>query len=664
MCHQRTGDGLSQNQNVSRKRTVNLPKLPLPRFEGNLLKWTTFHDSFTSAVHNDASLSDVQRFQYLRGQLDGEAARAIEGLALTNDNYNKAQDILAKRFGQKHKLINAYMRALWEIEQPADTVEQLRTFHDGLESHVRGLEALGTTEGAYGALLVPVIMDKLPARVRTLITRDHGDCEWALDDLRTTLLREVQAAEAGTSGPNAASADSDTMTCTAAFLVQGQKPQKQRSRRPNCSFCKRGPHPSAECRLVKDPAKRLQIVKRDSLCFNCLSPDHRAAACTVKHRCHTCNRRHHSSLCDQEKSDSERTTEKAETVHAKLNNAYEEKTLQQGHVLLKTAVTKAVNNSRRISVNVLLDEGSQRSFISQDCADKLKLKPEATEAIKLAPFGSTGDGVRAIKSTSVTLESTEGPITLNVLMVPRISSPLRTHVTRRVRDLPYLQGLKLAQTSDSEIVEIDLLIGADYYWTIVGDKVIRGPGPTAVSSKFGYLLSGPRYEGSDASTPPTTVLSVLTDSRMEEKIMSQYWDLETIGIKEDTSIVSKNDEFENYRDTHLRFENGTYTASLPWREDHPPLPSNYAICRARTRAMVRRLTPDMLGVYNRIIGEQLESKFISRVNDGDKLRGHYLPHHPVKKESETTCWKSFMTVAVSQPINLVSTTVYKPELCY
>jgi len=38
---------------------------------------------------------------------------------------------------------------------------------------------------------------------------------------------------------------------------------------------------------------------------------------------------------------------------------------------------------------------------------------------------------------------------------------------------------------------ISLLIAADYYWMTVEDTVVRGPGPTAVASKLGYILFQP-----------------------------------------------------------------------------------------------------------------------------------------------------------------------------
>ena len=39
---------------------------------------------------------------------------------------------------------------------------------------------------------------------------------------------------------------------------------------------------------------------------------------------------------------------------------------------------------------------------------------------------------------------------------------------------------------------VDILIGAYFYWQFINDeKPIRGPVPTAVNSRIGYLVSGP-----------------------------------------------------------------------------------------------------------------------------------------------------------------------------
>ncbi|XP_053398141.1 uncharacterized protein LOC128556614 [Mercenaria mercenaria] len=54
-----------------------LPKLTLPTFDGDLTTWQTFWDSFESSVHLNASLSDVQKFNYLKSLLQGTASWCI-----------------------------------------------------------------------------------------------------------------------------------------------------------------------------------------------------------------------------------------------------------------------------------------------------------------------------------------------------------------------------------------------------------------------------------------------------------------------------------------------------------------------------------------------------------------------------------------------------------
>ena len=59
--------------------TSRLPKLTLPSFSGNPLEWLTFWDSFQAAIHLNPNLSGIQKFNYLKVQLQGDAARTIEG---------------------------------------------------------------------------------------------------------------------------------------------------------------------------------------------------------------------------------------------------------------------------------------------------------------------------------------------------------------------------------------------------------------------------------------------------------------------------------------------------------------------------------------------------------------------------------------------------------
>ena len=54
---------------------------------------------FESAVHKNISLTNIDKFNYLMSLLEGQALRAIKGLAVTEENYQAALDILHERFG-------------------------------------------------------------------------------------------------------------------------------------------------------------------------------------------------------------------------------------------------------------------------------------------------------------------------------------------------------------------------------------------------------------------------------------------------------------------------------------------------------------------------------------------------------------------------------------
>jgi len=112
------------------------------------------------------------------------------------------------------------------------------------------------------------------------------------------------------------------------------------------------------------------------------------------------------------------------------------------------------------------------------------------------------------------------PIPISVLIVPSIATPLENTVeTSLLTNLPHLKGLQLAHPVTS--FEISLLIGANHYWDFVGDHTVCGNGPTAISSKLGYLLSGPLSSLLTANLQQprniTNLMCMIGNSRQEEK---------------------------------------------------------------------------------------------------------------------------------------------------
>ena len=71
----------------------------------------------------------------------------------------------------------------------------LRNLYDQVESHVRALNTAGVTSEHYGALLIPIIVERLPEDIRLQISRKLGTKNWKINDFMQTLKTEIAARE-------------------------------------------------------------------------------------------------------------------------------------------------------------------------------------------------------------------------------------------------------------------------------------------------------------------------------------------------------------------------------------------------------------------------------------------------------------------------------------
>ena len=175
------------------KTQVKLPKLELKRFDVDQSKWISFRDTFEASIHNNWSLSAIDKFNNLISLLERSAAEAVSDLTLTASNYDDAVEILKARFGNKQQTINRQKEILLSLDcvNSHHNIKVLRQLFDTLESNE-----------SYGSLISSILMNKLPQDFRLVVTREMGDDEWQLDRLLAIFKRELEAREraVGTTG--------------------------------------------------------------------------------------------------------------------------------------------------------------------------------------------------------------------------------------------------------------------------------------------------------------------------------------------------------------------------------------------------------------------------------------------------------------------------------
>ncbi|KAK8764947.1 hypothetical protein V5799_032444, partial [Amblyomma americanum] len=188
---------------ASAAQRIKLPKLELTKFDGKRKNWQPFWEQFEVAVHKNTELSNIDRLNYLKTLLTGEAVTAIAGLQASGDCYSDAVDILRQRFGNPEALVQDHMQGLIDVKPvfSARNVRALRGLYDEIQVHMRGLKALGIEDDGYQAMLYPVLLRALPKELILDYHRSHAENQ-----------EEATPAVVDDSGSTTSSSDSSQLT--------------------------------------------------------------------------------------------------------------------------------------------------------------------------------------------------------------------------------------------------------------------------------------------------------------------------------------------------------------------------------------------------------------------------------------------------------------------
>ena len=429
-------------------RASNRPKITLPRFDGEILRWQPFWQAFQAEIDSDGALANINKFNYLVGQLEPNVLITVAGLTPSNENYPVLVNLLTERFGSIPKIKAAYMRALYNIPKPEGHLKGLRHFYDSLESYVRGLEALGKAPDTYNDLLVCILLDKLPGEIRKNMARQHDQDEWTLEQLRKALRGEIRVMEAGQSSVHHHQQPSSSNDKNQQQQYRGGKQTanffsgttKQIKRFP-CVFCG-GDHAVTQCPEVTSIEERKKIVANKKLCFNCFSPKHHNKECQSPSTCRVCGSRHHTSLHQgTAKTNAALTVAttvsgvhcQATTLHSTVCDIYP-------FVFLKTAIFNAKSPNGEERVHSLFDEGAQRTWMTRKLAKRLGLRAKSKELLILSGFANAPTAPSYFDIVEIVIIDIDRQLsTVRAVVIDFLVNPLEDGYRKALQELPYLK---------------------------------------------------------------------------------------------------------------------------------------------------------------------------------------------------------------------------------
>lgn len=617
------------------KTSTKLPKLSLKKFTGDVTAFNEFWEMFKLSIDN-AELDDVEKFVYLKSLLADEPENLLGGLATTKENYVIAKKLLEEKYGDKQLLVQRLYQQLNSIPKSTNKTVSLRQTYNEIEKNLRALEQM--KESITGNILLAIILQKFPDEIINKIgdiCDDKLDVKKVREALKQLIMRKERLSvftSASSTQTSSSNYHSTPKATTEALLTRNINKHPQKS----CYYCASKQHYSDECIEFSTIEQRKEKIKGS--CFICLKKGHNLKNCLSKTPCAHCKqiKNHHRSLCPKkftpENSDppvnsSTETANKNKTI-ACLSNANTSAKNRGG--LLMTAIVTALNNNHQRTVRVILDNGSQRSYITKQLANRLRLDENYSETLNISTFNSTTPLEVDTKVVTFKLQLNDNTFfEVSTNTVPKITNRFHVEFPSEIKTIASQHELKLAD--DGRDSDIDVLLGMDYYFHLVTEKRIQATdGLFLVQSKFGWLVGG-RYDNTCLLIQETPCLLTI-----ETPSVKHLWELETIGI---TNIKDDKAEEEALKTFYknVTYENREYTVAWPWRDYPPNLESNYGLALGRLKTLLKRLPKNLLIEYDGIIKNQAQQKIIEKVKE-DEPTGicHYLPHHPILTPEKST----------------------------
>lgn len=513
---------------------VKLPVISLPTFSGCYESWFSFHDTFVSLIDSNPSLSEIQKFYYLKSCLKDEAEYLLQSIDVTNDNYKIAWKLLKERFEDKQLIISKTVEALINPDYiKKESAIELRHLLDSTVKHLRVLSQLGEPTAHWDTLIIHIVLSRVdpitrrewesrdttsitnPVKFDTLSTFLSNRCKMLesvqshqqFQTLKSTTASQSTDNQHSTNTSKPSSPKSFTATSTTNQNLSSLKPESVISKEPlNCKICN-ADHLIHNCEILlkMDVVDRITEVKKGNLCLNCLRYGHFISQCTSS-KCRKCNQTHNTILHIEK-------TDKISEVSSQQSNPEDSPEPQDTttnicahsvnttQVFLPTAIVRVQDKyGAYYTCRALLDSASHSNFMSEQLCQILQLERKKNSLPILLLEGSSTQVSESVQTT-IKSRINEYSAGLDFSILSSITGNLpANHVNIANWKIP--TRIKLADPQFNIPNKIDMLIGAKFFFKMFSDGEIdlSSSLPTLKNTVFGWILGGEASEQIETSS--------------------------------------------------------------------------------------------------------------------------------------------------------------------
>lgn len=514
---------------IPKQHNVKLPKIDLPKFDGTIKDWPSFFDLFKALIHDNASLSDSEKFQYLLSCLSKEPLNIVKAIPLTAENYAIAFKTLVDRFQNIRLLASTYWQEILDTPKlNSEFAPALRKLLNCFSENLDALKNLNLPVASWSFVLFHTLIKKVDSETVKRFELQNASTDipsytvlfdfllkqcTALESVAISAAKERTYQNSNFKKPsnlqNSSSLRSANTNSNSSCFVNATNSSI------SCINCQE-PHPLYKCPSFANlsPLERYTFVKQNNLCLNCLLFGHRSSICKSQSTCRICHSKHHTyyiSLILHQKSGATSSSlssasqmEPAPPTQPTTISQYDGPSISQPvstltnilpintTVLLSTALIEVMDSRGNFqTVRALLDSASQASFITSSCCNRLGL-PRSRLSLSIHGLGHMSSEATAGVSCNIRPRiQTSSNLTVEAIVLPKICAPMPTAYIPRW-NWPHLSGVTLADPNFNVPSNIDILLGADVFPSVMLNGQVQGGEnqPSAFHTIFGWVLIG------------------------------------------------------------------------------------------------------------------------------------------------------------------------------
>lgn len=668
---------------------ATLPQRSITPFSGDALEYISFIRAFEYTIDSKTS-NEKDRLYYLEQYTVNDANKLVKSCMHMEDGYSKAKALLKKKFGNRHKVAEAFVKKT--ISWPDIKAEDTR----GLSSFSLFLiECRNTlTDLDYSAELdhsanIKATVAKLPYRLRERwrsrvdqIMEVEGHVV-KFNHLVNFIEKQARIASNSVYGDVASARDSSRnfnrnskefkgSTKSSSFATN-VSPRDQK--KPNessdskdypCMFCDGKGHSLDVCRKLQSKTNedKIDFLKAKGICFGCLKKSsHISKDCSNRLKCDRCGGRHPTILHRQFKAPHKNSeTTGPDTVTSAGSRC---ELTGAGTPAIVPVKVHSRQTGRSLITYAFLDDGSNAVFCSEKLKSQLGVRGRNTK-LQIQTL-LEDQQVDSCVLDDIEISDLEGR---NIITLPDVYTQTKMPVsiedvvtTHDLAQWSYLRSVELPDIS-KEAVEVGLLIGSNVPKATEPWEVVHSQdgGPYAYRTLLGWVVCG--LTSKTTTNLHVSANRILVKRTSIEKQLADLYNYEfTERLLDDQPEKSREDQqFVDFVKKNTRHVDGHFVIGMPLRSEDTEFPNNMLLAEKRASYLMRRFLKDdnFKEDYVTAMNTTLEKGYAERVPESERGRNDgkvwYIPHHgvrhPQKKKLRVVydCAASYKSVSLNQEL--------------